>query len=265
MSEPVLRAAFSAWYGSKQVLRDVHLELFPGETLGLAGTSGAGKSTLVLALLGLLPHKGGRVSGEVTLQGHNLLSMPAREARKLRGSSIALIPQSPLTSLNSALPLWTHFSAGWRAHQSSKAGLRERVRELMTQMQLPLDEEFLARRPGQISIGQAQRVLIALALLHRPAVLLADEPTSALDPLTQGEIIRLLQSIEQSVRPAMLYISHDLVSLFQLSQRLAVLDGGSIVESVPVHLLPAAAQHASTRKLLDALPLPIEVLLERRR
>ena len=263
--EPVLRAEFSAWYGSKQVLRDIRLELFPGETLGLAGTSGAGKSTLVLALLGLLPQRGGRVSGEVMLQGHNLLTMPAREARKLRGSSIALIPQSPLTSLNAALSLSTHFSAAWRAHQPNGSGLCERVRELMGQVQLPASDEFLARRPGQISIGQAQRVLIALALLHRPAVLLADEPTSALDPLTQGEIIRLLQSVEQTTRPAMLYISHDLVSLFQLSQRLAVLDGGTIVECVPVGSLPGAAQHACTRKLLDALPLPVEVLIERRR
>jgi len=262
LSAPVLQVRLSAEYGKRAVLRDVHFDLGEGEALGLVGTSGAGKTTLVMALLGLLPWRGGKASGEVLVNGVNLLAMPAREARKIRGKQIALIPQSPMTALNPAVSLRSHFEEAWRAHESSGVkALDVRLHQLMDEVQLPADDgSFLRRKSSQISVGQAQRVLIALALLHRPFILIADEPTSALDPVTQFEIVKLLRQLNRNHGTALLYISHDLVSVLQLCERLAVLHAGSIAECVPVAQIEAA-QHPATLSLLRALPVPVEVLL----
>jgi ABC-type glutathione transport system ATPase component len=259
--EPLLRVNLQAGYANKQVLADVRFELQPGEVLGLVGTSGAGKSTLVMSLLGLLHWRGGRVTGEVLFDGQNLLALKNRELRKLRGRRVALIPQSPMTALNSAISLRAHFNEAWRAHENSgHAVLANRLQELLEDVQLPSDAEFLGRRPSEISVGQAQRVLIALALLHRPALIIADEPTSALDPVTQSQIVELLIRLNRRLGTTLLYISHDLVSVLQLSDRIAVLDAGTIVESLPVTRL-ADARHPATLALLRALPVPPEVLL----
>jgi ABC-type glutathione transport system ATPase component len=263
-SDVLLRVALQASYAGRQVLRDIRFELKRGEVLGLVGTSGAGKSTLVQSLLGLLPWRGGRVTGEVMLNGQNLLALSDRDFRKLRGREIALIPQSPMTALNAAISLQTHFSEAWKAHEKSgPAALAQRLQTLLAEVQLPADPEFLRRRPSQVSVGQAQRVLIALALLHRPALIIADEPTSALDPVTQTQIVDLLRTLNRQHGATLLYISHDLISVLQLSDRIAVLDAGSIVESLAVTEI-AHAQHVSTLALLNALPVPPHVLLSYR-
>jgi peptide/nickel transport system ATP-binding protein len=262
--DSLLRVEIQAEYAGKPVLRDIRFDLQRGEVLGLVGTSGAGKSTLVQSLLGLLPWRGGRVTGEVLLDGKNLLALSERDLRKIRGRRVALIPQSPMTALNAAISLEAHFIEAWRAHNSSgRAALRERLRTLLADVQLPLDSEFLRRRPSQISVGQAQRVLIALALLHRPALLIADEPTSALDPVTQAQIVDLLRRLNRQHGTSLLYISHDLVSVLQLCDRIAVLDGGAIVENLPVNLI-GDGRHATTRALVHALPAPPHVLMSYR-
>jgi ABC-type glutathione transport system ATPase component len=258
---PLLRVDLEAGYAGKPVLRAIQFELQPGEVLGLVGASGAGKSTLVLALLGLLPWRGGRVSGEVMLEGENLLTVPARKLRRLLGRQVALVPQSPMTALNAAISLESHFKEAWRAHRGKDhEALHARMRELLAEVQLPAEAEFLRRRPAEISVGQAQRVLIALALLHRPSLLIADEPTSALDPVTQTQIVQLLRTLNRRHGTTLVYISHDLISVLQLADRVAVLDAGTIVESLPVAEL-VHAQHPATRALLEALPVPVEVLL----
>jgi ABC-type glutathione transport system ATPase component len=257
----LLRVNLEAGYPSKRVLHDIRFELERGEVLGLAGASGAGKSTLVLSLLGLLPWRGGNVRGEVMLDGENLLQLPERKLRTLRGRRVALIPQSPMNALNAAISLQSHFNEAWKAHRSDgRAALDIRTRELLAEVQLPSDAEFLRRRPSQISVGQAQRVLIALALLHRPALIVADEPTSALDPVTQAQIVDLLKRLNRRHGVTLLYISHDLISVLQLSDRIAVLHEGTIAETLPVSGL-AEARHEATRALLGALPVPPEVLL----
>ena len=261
--DPLLCVEINAGYGPKPVLRDIRFDLRRGEVLGLVGTSGAGKSTLVLSLLGLLPWRGGSVTGTVEFEGRNLLALQERRWRELRGRKIALIPQSPMTALNSAISLETHFREAWKAHESSLRGLESRVRELLGEMQLPVDAEFLRRRPTQISVGQAQRVLIALALLHRPPLIIADEPTSALDPVTQTEIVDLLKGLNRRLGATLLYISHDLVSVLQLADRIAVLSGGVFAEILPVDQLDKA-EHDATRTLLKALPVPPDVLLRYR-
>jgi peptide/nickel transport system ATP-binding protein len=262
--DPLLRVQLDASYARHPVLHDVRFELERGEVLGLVGSSGAGKSTLVLSLLGLLPWRGGRVTGEVLLEGENLLRMPESTLRALRGRAVGFIPQSPMSALNPALSLERHFTEAWRAHQRrSGDALAERMRTLLDEVQLPANRDFLSRKPAEISVGQAQRVLIALALLHEPALLVADEPTSALDPVTQTQIVELLRRLNRMHGVSLLYVSHDLVSVLGLCHRISVLDAGTIVESLNVADL-GHAQHPATRRLLQTLPVPAEVLLRYR-
>jgi ABC-type glutathione transport system ATPase component len=263
-SDLLLRVQLDANYGGQPVLHDVRLELGRGEVLGLVGSSGAGKSTLVLSLLGLLPWRGGRVRGEVLLQDENLLQLPERRLRALRGRVVGFIPQSPMSALNPALSLERHFREAWLAHQR-RAGdaLTERMRMLLDEVQLPANRDFLGRKPAEISVGQAQRVLIALALLHEPALLVADEPMSALDPVTQTQIVELLRRLNRRHGASLLYVSHDLVSVLGMCHRIAVLEAGTIVESLNVGDLENA-QHPATRRLLGTLPVPAEVLLRYR-
>lgn len=262
--KPLLRVHLDAGYSGKSVLRDIRFDLERGQVIGLVGASGAGKSTLVLSLLGLLPWRGGRVTGTVELEGENLLELSERKLRALRGRRIAFIPQSPMTALNAAISLRNHFHEAWKAHsREGRAALELRMRELLTEVQLPCDSEFLRRRPSEISVGQAQRVLIALALLHGPALIIADEPTSALDPVTQTQIVDMLKKLNRRHGTTLVYISHDLVSVLQLSDRIAVLHAGAIVETLHVSDI-AAARHPATQALLAALPVPPEVLLRYR-
>jgi ABC-type glutathione transport system ATPase component len=264
VSFPLLRVNIHASYGSRRVLNDIRFDLHAGEALGFVGTSGAGKSTLVMALLGLLPWRGGKVGGEILLNGRNLLGLSEREMRRLRGTSVSLVPQSPMTALNAAVSLRAHFEEAWGAHErSGRKALQTRLEQLLPEVQLPADAEFLGRRPGEISVGQAQRIMIALALLHRPAILIADEPTSALDPVTQAEILGLLRRLNRSTGTTLLYISHDLISVLQLCDRMAVLNAGVVAECLPVGEVERA-EHPSTIALLQALPVPAGVILGRR-
>lgn len=262
MSAPLMQVRLRASYGKRCILKDVQFDLHAGESLGMVGTSGAGKSTLALALLGLLSWRGGTAFGEVLINGRNLLSMPARQARRILGKTIALVPQSPMSALNGAVSLRGHFEEAWRAHEDSgQKALDARLLQLMDEVQLPFgDVGFLRRKPGQISVGQAQRVLIALALLHRPSILIADEPTSALDPVTQAEIVSLLRELSRRNGSALLYISHDLVSVLQLCDKLAVLDAGVIAECMPLAGIEQM-RHPATLSLFRSLPVPLRVLL----
>ena len=262
MSAPLLHVQLRAGYGKACVLEEVRFDLAPGELLGLAGGSGAGKSTLVLALLGLLPWRGGWAQGEVLLDRVNLLALKERDARSLRGRRIALVPQSPMSVLNGAVSLRRHFEQAWLAHERRLGEPFEtRLRELIEQVQLPAAPEFLRRRPGEVSVGQAQRLVLALALLHRPALLIADEPTSALDAVTQAEVLRMLREVHRAEGIAMLYVSHDLLSVLQFCHSLAVLHSGRLVERIAVGALAQGTRHPATESLLKTLPVALNVLL----
>lgn len=264
--ETLLQVRVRAGYGKQCVIDDVAFALGRGERFGLVGSSGAGKSTLVLALLGLLPWRGGWAEGEVALEGVNLLGLREREARRLRGRRVGFVPQSPMSALNGAVSLRRHFEEAWRAHER---GLGERfearVRDLMEKVRLPGDAAFLKRLPGAVSVGQAQRAVLAMALLHRPPLLIADEPTSALDPVTQVEILDLLRDINNAEGTAVLYISHDLLSVLRFCGRLGVLADGRLVESVRVEELEQGGAHPATQALLRTLPVPVGAVLAYRR
>jgi ABC-type glutathione transport system ATPase component len=253
---PLLQARISVDYPNKPgVLRDVRLDIGEGEILGLVGESGSGKSTISLALLRLLEHKGASIQGEVLFSGWDLLRLRSSEMRRIRGRDIALVLQSPLASLNPALRIGTQMAEAWRAHKSGpEAKLwKTRALELFERVSLPAEESFLDRYPRQLSVGQAQRVLIAMAVLHKPRLLIADEPTSALDAITQSEILDLFRSLNRELNMAMLFVSHDLLAVASLCSRIAILQRGRIVETGATEQMFRDPRTEDTRALLQAV------------
>ena len=251
---PLLQARFSVDYANKPgVLRNVELELGEGEILGLVGESGSGKSTIALALLGLLDHKGGVVTGKILFDGRDLAELPPRAMRRIRGREIALVLQSPVASLNPALRIGTQIAEAWRAHNSEAKLWKKRALELFDLVSLPSEDGFLDRYPRQLSVGQAQRVLIAMAILHRPRLLIADESTSALDAITQAEILALFRRLNRELNMAMLFISHDLLSVASLCQRIAIRQNGRIIESGSTQQMFRDPRTEDTRALLQAV------------
>ncbi len=253
---PLLSLRISADYPNKpNVLRNVSLEVQPGEVLGLIGQSGSGKSTLALAVLRLLHLHQGSQRGEISFQGRALMDLPEREMRGLRGRELGLVLQSPLSALNPALRIGTQLEEAWRAHASgSRDVCRGAILETLSSVSLPADGAFLRRYPAQVSVGQAQRALIAMAILHRPALVIADEPTSALDVITQSEILQLFARLNREFGIAILYISHDLFSVASLCHRIAILHEGEIVECAATEQILQAPQHPYTQRLISALP-----------
>ncbi|MFP5248673.1 MAG: ATP-binding cassette domain-containing protein, partial [Acidobacteriota bacterium] len=217
---PLLWLQLSVDYpGKPGVLRNVRLELHRGEILGLVGQSGCGKSTLALAILKLLQGKRGRAAGRILLNGRDLMPLAEREMRGLRGREIGLVLQSPIAALNPGLCIGAQLEEAWRVHRrSSRRECIEAVRETLENVSLPAEAGFLRRYPSELSVGQAQRVLIAMATMHRPPLLIADEPTSALDIITQAEILQLFSHLSRKLGMGILYISHDLLSVATISR-----------------------------------------------
>ena len=189
------------------------------------------------------------------LLGRDLMACDQSQLREVRGRLISLVPQSPVAALNPALRIETQLREAWRAHSRKPwSGQRERAGRLLEEAGLSSPEAFLRRYPRQISVGQAQRVLIVMALLHSPPLLIADEPTSALDVITQREVLDLLANIAAERQMSMLFISHDLPTVAAICHRLAILHTGEIVECGPVKQVLANPQHPYTRQLIAAAP-----------
>jgi ABC-type dipeptide/oligopeptide/nickel transport system ATPase component len=254
-NDALLSAQLSVSYAGKAVLRGVEFEIRRGEVLGLVGQSGSGKSTLAMAILGLLDAKRARVEGTINFQNCDLLRLSERELRERRGRVLALVLQSPLSSLNPALKIRTQLREAWRAHASGPSADCDRaMRAALESVSLPSSDEFLSKYPSQMSVGQAQRVLIAMAVTHRPALLIADEATSALDVITQSEILALFRELNRSTGMAILYISHDLASVAGICDRIAILHEGQIVECNATAAIFANPQHEYTKRLMAAMP-----------
>ena len=235
-------------FGPRTVLHEVSLDIAPGEVVGLIGSSGCGKSTFALAALNLVALRGGRIEGRVDLDGRDLLAMNSRQLRDLRGRLVALVLQSPQAALNPALKLRMHFEEAWRAHaKTSRGEMVSAIERALADVQLTPD--VLDRKGQQISVGQAQRAIIAMALLHGPKLLICDEPTSALDPVNQVEINDLFRSLNREKGISILYISHDLLSVASLCHRVAIMDAGRIVETGATNDVFEAPQHPVTQAL----------------
>ena len=252
----VLSATVTVRYPDKApVLRGCSIEIGRGEIVGLVGQSGSGKSTLALAILGLLGRQRATIEGNVQFQGADLLRMSERELRKLRGRALSLVLQSPLASLNPALKIRTQLREAWRIHRDSAAAdCQLAIEQALRSVSLPADGDFLQKHASQLSVGQAQRVLIAMAVMHRPALLIADEATSALDVITQSEILQLFAQLNRDTGMSILYISHDLPSVAGICQRIAILNEGEIVESGSTEQIFEAPVHPYTRRLMASLP-----------
>jgi ABC-type dipeptide/oligopeptide/nickel transport system ATPase component len=195
------------------------------------------------------------VEGTVGFDGSDLLRLAESDLRALRGRRLALVLQSPLSSLNPVLKIRTQLKEAWRAHASGpKTDCEAAIRAALESVSLPADKEFLRKYPSQMSVGQAQRVLIAMAVMHRPALLIADEATSALDVITQSEILALFRELNRSTGMAILYISHDLASVAGLCDRIAILHEGQIVELGTTEQVLTDPQHEYTQRLMAAMP-----------
>jgi peptide/nickel transport system ATP-binding protein len=238
------------------VVDEISLEIHPGEVLGLVGESGSGKTTVGMALLGHV-RRGGRIGGGVVMiDGRDLAHLDETGLRRLRGATVAYIPQDPGTSLNPALRLRLQLREMLDAHAGSTTEQErdERLREALEEVALPSDDAFLARYPHQLSGGQQQRVAIAMAFACRPNVIVCDEPTTGLDVTTQARVLQTVRELCQSHKVAALYVSHDLAVVAELADRVAVMYAGRIVEVGTRDQLFGAPRHPYTRRLLRAVP-----------
>ena len=240
------------------VVRGVSFSVGKGEILGLVGESGSGKSLTALSLLGLVP-KAARVRGDVRLQGvpGNLLTLPEREIRRVRGGRIGLVFQEPMTAFNPVYTIGFQIVEAVRAHRAlSRRAARDEAVRLLERVALPDAGRRLDDYPHQLSGGQRQRAMIAMALAGGPDLLLADEPTTALDVTIQAQILELLETLRADLGLSVLLITHDLAVVAETCDRVLVMQAGEIVEEAGVEALFAAPAHPYTRALLAALPLP---------
>jgi peptide/nickel transport system ATP-binding protein len=246
----------SASFNGKSVaaLRQLELSIARGEVLGIVGESGAGKSMLARLISGLLPTGFAPSCGSMHFQGQDMLAMTARQRQALLGREIAFIPQEPLTALN---PLWTilaTFSEHLTRIGIPPARHRETARTALESVQLPVPDQMLDRYPHQLSGGQCQRVLIAMAFASKPALLVADEPTTALDVVTQTRVMRLLARQQHEHATAVLLITHDLRLAAHVCDRVAVMYAGDLVEYGQARAVLDTPRHPYTRALKYATP-----------
>jgi ABC-type glutathione transport system ATPase component len=240
-------------FGPREVVRLDSLDLGTGEILGLAGESGSGKSMTAMAVVGLAGTMGARVEGSIRLDDLELVGLREARLRDIRGRRIAMIFQSPVSSLNPVFRVGRVFLRALLLHGARSRG---EARELAGRAlrEVLLSPDLLERYPHQLSGGQAQRIAIAMALALRAAVLLADEPTSALDVTVQAEILELLRRLRDERGMSVLFISHDLAVIAELCDRIAVMRRGSIVEEGPAHDVLIRPRDPYTRELVAAVP-----------
>ena len=267
-----LTVDFATAQGSVRAVRDVSFAIAPSEVLGLVGESGSGKSVSSLAILRLLPPQA-RVSGRVVFGGEELLLLPEERLRAIRGAGIGIIFQEPMTALNPVMRVGDQVAEAVLAHPEAatrsarmtgpdngprpRAGKAEAWRlavEAMRTVAIGEPERRARDYPHQLSGGQRQRVMIAMAIVNRPQLLIADEPTTALDVTIQAQVLDLLNDLRQRFSLAMLFVSHDLAVVSQVSHRIAVMYAGSLVETGSAVQVFREAVHPYTRGLLQSVP-----------
>jgi peptide/nickel transport system ATP-binding protein len=234
---------------------EVSFDIRPGEHIGLVGESGSGKSVTSLAIMGLLPARGVKASGEVLYHGANLLKTSPRRMSNIRGRDIAMVFQDPMTSLNPVVPIGTQVTEILRRHfELGKKEAAERAADLLTKVGIPDPKRRLQEYPHQLSGGMRQRMLIAMALACEPRLLIADEPTTALDVTIQAQILELLKELVADTGAALLMITHDLGVVAGLCDKVNVMYSGRIVESATRRVLFGAPRHPYTGGLLESVP-----------
>ncbi|MHB8393155.1 MAG: ABC transporter ATP-binding protein [Candidatus Dormibacteria bacterium] len=235
-------------------VRDVSLSVGHGEVVALVGESGCGKSVTALALLRLLPADA-VVTGTITFQGRELLGLPLKQMRRIRGSDIAMVFQEPMTSLNPSFTIGNQIVEVLKLHKGlGGQAARTRAAELLSLVRIGSPEQRLRSFPHQLSGGMRQRAMIAMALACDPKLLILDEPTTALDVTTQAQILDIVRDLQRRLGLSILLITHDLGVVADLADRVAVMYAGSKVEDADVDRLFASPRHPYTAGLLRALP-----------
>jgi oligopeptide/dipeptide ABC transporter ATP-binding protein len=242
--------------GTVRAVDGVSLTVRKGETLGIVGESGCGKSVTALSVLRLIPNPPGKiVGGTITLDGRNLLTLPENEMRKVRGGSISMIFQEPMTSLNPVFTVGDQIAEGIRLHQRlSKRESWDKAIEMLRLVRIPDPDRRVKEYPHQMSGGMRQRVMIAMALSCNPHLLIADEPTTALDVTIQAQILELLNQLKAELGMAVMLITHDLGVVADTAARVAVMYAGRVVEEAPVLELFSDPRHPYTVGLLNSIP-----------
>ncbi|MFB9375594.1 dipeptide ABC transporter ATP-binding protein [Kineococcus gynurae] len=250
-----LHVEFSSGGRAVQAVRGANLTVYPGQTVAIVGESGSGKSTTAQAVIGLLPGNGKVSGGQILLDGQDIARASRREFEKLRGSSIGMVPQDPMSNLN---PVWTigyQIREGLVANGLDKgAKAKQRAAELLTEAGLPDAHRRVKQYPHEFSGGMRQRALIAIGLSSRPRLLIADEPTSALDVTVQRQILDHLEKLTSELGTAVLLITHDLGLAAERAEHLVVMYKGQVVESGPALQILQEPQHPYTQRLVAAAP-----------
>jgi oligopeptide/dipeptide ABC transporter ATP-binding protein len=250
-----LQIEFSTRRGRARAVRGVSFRVDEGETLGLVGESGSGKSLSALAVMGLLPTGAGVTGGRVVLCGQDVLAQGEAELRRTRGSTVSMVFQDPMTSLNPSMAVGRQVAETLERHRGvTPQEALSRAVELLDEVGIPDPARRARSYPHQLSGGQRQRVMIAMAVACRPALLIADEPTSALDVTVQAQVLDLLRRLQQEVGMAILVITHDLGVVAGLADRVVVMYGGRVMEEGPATTLLATPRHPYTHGLLRSLP-----------
>ena len=244
-------------FGGRRVVKaveDVSITLSEGETLGLVGESGCGKTTTCLSIVGLLPPAARVVGGEIRLAGMDLAQKSAREMRRLRGSTIAMILQDPMASLNPLFSIYTQVAEPAYYHLGIRnRSLRRRVEELLRAVRIPSPAMRMRGYPHQMSGGMRQRIVGAIALAGGPKLIIADEPTTNLDVTIQAQYLDLLMDIQQETGVALIFVTHNLGIVAKMCDQMAVMYAGRIVEKGAVRDLFGAPRHPYTRALLGSM------------
>ncbi|KAF6662395.1 glutathione ABC transporter ATP-binding protein GsiA [Enterobacteriaceae bacterium EKM102V] len=243
-----------------RAVRHLSLDLFRGETLALVGESGSGKSVTSLALMRLIEQAGGQVSGEALLRRRNgevldLMRASKQQMRRVRGADMAMIFQEPMTSLNPVFSVGEQIAESIRLHQGqSHAAALAEARRMLDLVRIPDAQNVLSRFPHQLSGGMRQRVMIAMALCCKPALLIADEPTTALDVTIQAQILQLIRVLQKEMQMGVIFITHDMGVVAEMADRVQVMYRGEVVEKAPVDRLFSAPEQPYTQALLAAVP-----------
>jgi peptide/nickel transport system ATP-binding protein len=251
-----LRTFFHAEGTVARAVDGVSFTVGPGETLAIVGESGSGKSVTSLSIMRLVPIPPGEIAGgRVLFRGRDLLALPEPEMRHIRGNEIGMIFQEPMSSLNPLLTVGEQIAEVVRLHQGlGRTAARQRAIEMLGRVNIPDPERRAREYPHRLSGGMRQRVMIAMALACRPALLIADEPTTALDVTIQAQILHLIRALQIEMSMSVLFITHNLGVVAQVADRVAVMYAGRIVEQGDVRTVFAAPLHPYTRALLRSIP-----------
>jgi len=262
MTAPVLEVdgltvEFTTRQGRFEVVKDVSFSVMPGESVAVVGESDSGKSVTALSIMGLLERNGSITGGSIRLRGQELVGLPNRRYRRIRGRHVAMIFQDPTTCLDPVYPIGHQLMQALRIHKGmSRAEARARAVELLTMVGLPDPQSRLKSYQHELSGGQRQRVMIAIALACGPELLIADEPTTALDVTVQAQILALLQRAQEETGTALLLITHDLAIVSEMARRVVVMYAGQVVEEGTTEDILSRPRHPYTAALLRSVLSP---------